>query len=314
MAIIFAMLFLLTGLVWSQGIKEVVIYGYPLGVGESIGEKFYHPYDGDLRQVADYLNSHKTMKGIITGASDQFRYQKDHDAKNPGLALGRAIDLKRYMIERFGVDSTQLVIQVDEPSAKGAQFRYASIRLDLPEQLPSQVDTLYMEPRIIIQETNNYWDNLGLNFRIGVSSSPYGAIPIVAGAIVYKDKLHVEAQFGHTFWSDQRDLAGMSLSVWRRMSGGQMVYFLINRPQGHLQVGPAIGWFRIEEISQYYYGYTRMSEGLTLGVRLRLFNCLDATGSYFPHKERAAERQFAVTKDGSFLMAITFNHYFGGGK
>ena len=307
---VLVILFLLTAHGWSQ---EVVIAGYPKGVAGSIGGDFFKPVYGQLQEVADVLNQNPTADGIITGVADGNKYRKNNDAKNPGLALGRAHVLRQLMIEKFGVDSTQLIIQSIDVKVKGGEYRYSSIRVrrELPLPMP-KADTVYLQPQIEKTEIhhNYYNDEFGLKLGIGMTGTPSGIIPSVSGAVVYKKWLYIEGLFGHTFWSDSRDVAGVSYDTWSRFTGGQLVIF----PFDKKTVGFSAGWIRLEEISQYYYKYALMSEGLTMGVRLRITENLGLDGKYFPNKQRLAEmeREYAVSKQNQWILSVTYNFSFGG--
>ncbi|XOU94152.1 MAG: hypothetical protein ACNFW9_04880 [Candidatus Kerfeldbacteria bacterium] len=297
---------------WSQ---EVVIAGYPKGVAGSVSNDFFEPVYSQLQEVADVLNQNPTADGIITGVADGYKYHKNNDTKNPGLALGRAHVLKQLMIEKFCVDSTQLIIQSTDVKVKGDEYRYSSIRVrrELPLPMP-KADTVYLVPQIQVKEIhhNYYNDEFGLKLGLGVTSTPSGIIPFVSGAVVYKKWLYIEGLFGHTFWSDSRDVAGKSHDTWSRFTGGQLVIF----PFEKKTVGFSAGWIRLEEISQHHYKYALMSEGLTMGIRFQFFENFELEGKYFPNKQRLAEmdRDYAVSKKNQWLISVSYNLFFGGEK
>ncbi len=295
---------------WSQ---QVIIAGYPKGVAGSVSGDFFKPVYNQLQEVADVLNQNPTADGIIMGGADGNQYRTNHDAKNPGLALGRAHVLRRLMIDFFDVDSTQLIIESDDGKVKGGEYRYSSIRIRRELPLPTpKADTVYLVPQIKEIYHNYYNDEFGLKIGVGITGTPSGIIPSVSGAVVYKDWLYVEGLFGHTFWSDSRDVAGISYSTWSRFIGGQLVVF----PFDKKTIGFSTGWIRLEEISQHYYKYLLMSEGITLGMRLRITKNLELEGKYFPNKQRLAEmeRDYAVSKKNQWLLSISYNLSFGGEK
>ena len=108
--------------------QEVVVSGFPVGTAGSIDDSFFEPYFTQLQMVADTLKQYPLLHAIVMGSADGETYRANNDAQNPGLALGRAHALRAILISKFGVDSTQLVVQTEEAAAKGAEYRYASVR------------------------------------------------------------------------------------------------------------------------------------------------------------------------------------------
>jgi len=109
--------------------QEVVITDFPIGVGGSVSDEFFTPYFPQLQLIADKLIEFPSTRAIVTGSADGVRYRSGNDAKNTGLALGRAHALRNLLVEKFNVDPLRIVIQSVDSKAKGGSFRYASVRL-----------------------------------------------------------------------------------------------------------------------------------------------------------------------------------------
>jgi hypothetical protein len=85
----------LTGPVLSQ---EVVITDFPLGVGGSVDPDVFKPYYAQLKAISDTLRMYPLARAIVAGGADGEEYRENNDAKNPGLALGRAYILRNLLI------------------------------------------------------------------------------------------------------------------------------------------------------------------------------------------------------------------------
>jgi len=305
---------LLPGVTWSQ---EVVVSGFPIGVGGSVSRDFFRPYYPELQAMADTLRKYPLVRAVITGGADGEHYRQNHDAKNPALALGRAHALRNLLIYEFKVDSAQIVIRSEDVKTKGARYRYASVRIarevsDLDARLDTVENRPPVEKHIIeVKEISRYVpENIGLQLCAGFSSSPFGGIPIVKGAITWKRIVFVEGVLGHTFWNNTFRFEGSNLDTRRRLAGGQVVVY----PSRDIPVGIVGGWVRIEEISRKYYEYVRMSEGPLFGLRASPFDFLSVTAAYNPAKQRVAGDRISRSKNDRFLVAITVHIAFGGGK
>ncbi|MEW5796418.1 MAG: hypothetical protein AB1772_08640 [Candidatus Zixiibacteriota bacterium] len=307
----------LTLLVGGGSAQEVVVSGFPLGVGGSIEPDFLHPYHQALQAIADSLRLHPGARAIITGSADGVEFDEHHDAKNPGLALGRAHLLRNVLVYDFGVDSTQITIESQETYEVGDEYRFASVRL-IPEtnDLSARVAALENRPPVekhfteVREVPASFIESFGLQAGAGLSTTPFGAVPIVAGAITWKRVLYVEGMFGHTMWDNSYRFMNVELDTWRRLAAGLAVY----RPVDNLPVGVVGGWIRIEEISQRYYDYVSMSEGPLLGLRATPFEFASVTALYNPSKHRVAESNFSESKNGQFLISILVHYCLGGGK
>ncbi|HWR83977.1 MAG TPA: hypothetical protein VN285_11805 [Candidatus Deferrimicrobium sp.] len=297
--------------------QEILITDFPLGVGGTINPDFFKPYYPQLQVLADTLQKYSLARAVIVGSADGTRYESDNDAKNPGLALGRAHVLRNLLITEFHVDSTQLLIQSTDVHAQGGQYRFVSIRVDRElEEMDTRLDTLAQQPIVQrpiteVREITNYLtENMGLRLSAGVSSSPFGGIPIVTGAVVWKKAVFIEGVVGHTFWSNSYRFEGASLDTWRRMAGGQLTIY----PWKRTAVGIVGGWIRVEEISQKYYAFVKLSEGPVLGVRVTPHRHATITGLYNPARHRVAGDRISKPKNGQFIVTITLHVDVGGGK
>ena len=309
--------------VTAAGAQEVVITGFPLGVGATIEQKFFEPYFPQLQSVADQIALDPLAHAIVVGQADGARYVTDNDAKNPGLSLGRAHALRNVLVRHFGVDSTRVFIQSADVPARGDQYRSVSVRVEtLPADTDRQVEEVLpavvvsepvtTEPApVTVTENNNYFsDQMALRLSAGVSSSPFGGLPMVSGAVIWKHTVSFEFVLGHTFWSDTYQFQGNSLSTWQRMVSGRItVYPWQDKPIGFIG-----GWSRIEEIAQSYYEYVRLSEGPVLGVGFNPFKHLSLTGLYNPSRQRLEGFDISSAKNGQFLLSISVFTDLGGGR
>jgi hypothetical protein len=294
--------------------QEVVVTDFPFSVGGSVDPGIFQPYQAQLKTIADTLRKYPAALAVVTGGADGGKFLHNHDAKNPGLAVGRAHALRNWLIANFNVDSTQLVIQSKDSREIGPRFRFASVRI---VRLASELapPTAIMQPATpTLQQTNrtvggvSFAEHLGLQIGAGVSSSPFGGIPMLAGAVTWKRQIYVEAIVGHTFWNGSFRFQNVGLNTRRRMAGSNLIVY----PFKNLRAGCLAGWVRIEEISQDYYQYVRKSEGLLLGMRAEPFSFLSVTGAYYPSTERTAGIPRAETKNNLFLISVTAHKTFGG--
>ena len=307
---------ILAGSLWAQ---EVVITGFPIGVGGSVEPEIFQPYYPGLKAIADSLRADPGARAIVTGSADAIEYHEDHDAKNPGLALGRAHILRNLLVIELGVDSTQIIIETLETPEVGDAYRFASVRIVRRELTPdyeARLDALENRPPLekhfteVKEVPSPFIEQLGLQASVGLGSSPFGAMPVVAGAVTWRRIVFVEGVFGHTLWDDSYRFAGSELDTKRRLAGGLVVVY----PLKDVPVGAVGGWIRIEEISQLYYDYVRMSEGPMFGLRATPFDFVSVTAVYNPSKHRVAGSEIAQSKNGQFLLSIMAHKTFGGGK
>ncbi len=314
-------------LVYTMGIagfsQEVVIEDFPLGVAGSIDPDFFTPYKSQLQAVADTLRAYPKAKAVIVGGADGEQFRENHDALNPGLALGRALILRNLLVNDFKVDSSQIVIWAEDALAFGPKHRFASVRIDrelsdihrrladLENRPPVEktITEIHDVPRDSVVHTEVI-ENLGLQFAAGLSSSPYGVLPTGSFAIFWKKSFYVEAIVGHTLWKSDFDFNGTKLDTKRRMLGGQVVVY----PDPNFPVGIVGGWMRTEEISQLFYEYVKLSEGLMLGLRSEPLDFLQITGTYNPSKRRVAGVATSELKDDQFMISVMAFKAFGGGK
>ena len=308
----------LAGIVGSVRSQEVVISGFPVGVGGGIEPQFFQAYHPELQAIADALRANPATRAIVTGGADGIEYHESHDAKNPGLALGRAHVLRNLLVNEFGVDSAQITIETQDTPLEGDSYRFASVRLVLApaSDVDARLDALENRPPVEkhfteIQEVpTNFVEHLGLQVSAGVASSPFGAMPVVAGAVTWKRIVFVEAVFGHTVWDNTYRFMGVDLDTRLREAGFLGAYY----PRRDLPIGVIAGWVRIEEISQRYYDYVQLSEGPMFGVRAMPLDYLSVTAAYNPSKHRVAGSEISQSKNSQFLVSIMVHKTFGGGK
>lgn len=303
--------------------QEVVITGFPLGVGGTIEQQFFEPYYPQLQAVADRLAADPLARAVVVGQADGVRYAQDNDAKNPGLSLGRAHALRNVLVREFGVDSTRILIQSADVPARGDEYRSVSVRIEaLPEDVeepeveivPAAVVTAPApsEPApVTVTEYNDYsTDRMSLRLSAGATSSPFGGMPTVGGAVIWKGTVSFEFVMGHTFWDDTYQFQGQNLSTWQRMASFRLaVYPWHNKPISFIG-----GWSRVEEIAQSYYEYVRLSEGPVLGVGVIPIKHLSLTGLYNPSRQRVEGYDMSSAKSGQFLLGISVFTDLGGGR
>jgi hypothetical protein len=302
--------------------QEVVIPDFPLGIGGSIEPGIFDQYKSQLQTIADTLKAYPKARAIVIGGADGVPYNKNHDALNPGLALGRALILRNLLVNEFNVDSLQIVIWADEATQYGSEHRYASVRVDremadidrrlteLENRPPiEKVTEVISAPRDSVIHTE-VMENLGLQFAAGISSSAYGPVPLGSIAIFWKKKIYAEGIFGHTFWNEDYNFGSTVLDIKRRTIGGYIVVY----PDSDVPIGIVGGWVRTEEIAQPFYEYVRLSEGIALGLRAELLDVLQITGTYNPSKRRIVGITNSDLKDDQFMISVMAFKAFGGGK
>ncbi|UCE24990.1 MAG: hypothetical protein JSU74_02775 [Candidatus Zixiibacteriota bacterium] len=325
LVMIIGCLALLAGAASSQ---EVVITDFPLGIAGSVDPKIFEPYLPQLEAISDTLNQDPTALAVVTGGSDGQRYRSSHDAKNPSLALGRAHALLSLLMEEFDVDSTQIVIRTEESKVIGPEYRYVSIKLapELTKEEPpvdpridllmARVDDLEARPPVekhfteVQTPLEEEESDLGIQFGVGVSSSPFGGIPVVTTAFTYKRVVYVEGIVGHTWWTNSFEFEGEDLDTRRRQIGGHAIIY----PFENLSLGFLGGWLRVEEMSQRYYEYAKLSEGPVIGLRALPHKHLAVTVGYNPAKHRIATRETSTTESDQFLIYLTAHMGIGGAR
>lgn len=315
---IFCLLLLLGA---SGNAQEILLTDFPMGTSSSVGDDFFQPYYESLSKFADSLNKYPMLNAVILGSADGNRFKQDHDSKNPGLALGRAHTLRNFMVDKFSVNPDQLLIESIHVKALGIKYRSASIKLDWSNyNFEQRLGKLASEPKVeqVVQPPpeviHNYYnsviENLGLQISAGFSSSPFGGIPIIAGSVNWKRQFYAEAVFGHTFWDGNYKFETFDLDTKRRLAGFHLLYY----PDANFPVGIVGGWMRVEEISQKYYEYVQLSEGIQLGLRFDVLDYLAITGTYNPAKHRKFGFDESESKNDQFMLAVTLYQRIGGGK
>lgn len=292
-------------LLWSTPAQseELRITGFPVGVGGSADESIYEPYYPELQRIADSLAASSLARAIITGSADGIRYRQNDDAVNTGLALGRAHALLNLLINKFSVDSSQLIVQSIDVENEGPEYRSVSIRVvrDL-EELALRLNTLEARP---LPE-----DNMRLHVGAGLSSSPFGAMPLVTASIDWRGFIYFEGLLGHTFWDESFTFQGNDLNTKSRLAGVQIAVY----PFKKTPVGVVGGWMRTEEISQEFYEYVQLSEGLVVGLQARPTDYLTITGAFNPSKRRIVDDLLAQSKNSQLWLSVTLNTAFGGAR
>ena len=303
----------------SVSSQEVVVNDFPIGVGGSIDPDFFKPYYPQLQKIADVLKKDREVIGVIVGTADGGRYKRENDARNPGLALGRAHVLRNLLVDIFKVDPTRLLIQSNDVQNEGGDFRTASVRVEIRpskeiiiKEIPpaEKPEPVIVEPTTIV---NNFLaENMGLRLSAGLSSSPYGVIPVIAGAVSWNNILFIEAEVGHTFWEDTYEYIQEeeTLDTKRRKAGAQIIYY----PFEEKNLGFIAGWTRVEEVSQQHYQYVKLSEGPIIGVRFLPFENISITGVYNPSKQREAGFDRATSDNDQFILSLTAFFDIGGDK
>lgn len=301
--------------------QEVVINGFPLGVGSSVDPAFWEPHYAELARFADVLNANPEARAVIVGRADGTRYRISSDAKNPGLALGRAHALRNVLVSRFGVDSTRLVIQSSDLLVPGGEYRSVCARIELPplpvvaEQAPPALVVAQEPPAVQPApveyiENNTFNDQMTIRLGFGASSTPFGALPMVTGAVIWRQTVALHMVLGHTFWNDSYQFKGANLETWNRMVGGGVTVY----PWRDKPVGFVGGYVRVEEIAQSYYEYVRLSEGPVLGVSVTPLKHVSLSALYNPARQRVEGTDLSSAKNGQFLLGLSVFTDFGGAR
>lgn len=304
--------------------QELVLPGFPVGIGIDVDPSFFSQYDIQLKAVADSLGKYSKSLAIVTGGADGNRYPRYNDALNPSLALGRAQALRNILVYKYNVDSTQILVQSADAKDKGEQYRFASIRiihgvaemdgrlhsLEHKEPLESrfaEIDEKIAElqqkpePRLLIED-------LALHLGAGLSTSAFGPIPIVSGAVSWKRYVYIEGVLGHTFWNSTFEFNGNDLDTRKRLAGGQVIVF----PFKETTVGFLGGWVRVEEISQTFYKYVELSEGPVFGIRVLPTENFTVTAAYNPSKQLEAGVPLSEADNDLFKLSVTYFLTVGG--
>ncbi|MCK4632132.1 MAG: hypothetical protein KAT79_02610 [candidate division Zixibacteria bacterium] len=318
--------------------QEVVVVDFPIGVGSGVSQDFFRPHYPALQAIADTLYKYPLVRAIVTGGADGDRYRKNNDASNPSLALGRAHALRNVLLNEFKVDARQIIVQSQDSKAKGSQYRHATVRIatelsDFKTQLDgvadhldgmethldgvaARLDTIAERPPVdqhitnITEVAEDIAEPMGLQLGVGLSSSPFGAIPVVTGAVTWERKVFVEAVVGHTLWNSSFAYSGQDLNTKRRMAGGLVFFYPVN----DFPVGVIGGWIRTEEISTKYYDYVKMSEGPIFGLRYSPYKFLYITGAYNPARQRIVGKPIVESRHNEFMISVTGFILFGGEK
>ncbi len=308
--------------------QDVVIPNFPVGVAGSVEADFFRPYMAQLQAVADTLKKYPLVQAIVTGGADGHRYASQNDAKNPGLALGRAHLLAKLLIEDLHVDSAQLTIQSKNVPDTGAIYRFASVRvprglIDLQSKIDAaesrlldRLDALENRPPVekhfteVKEVPSTFTEDFGLQLGAGFSSSPFGGMPIASAAATWRRYAYLEVVGGHSLWDNEFRFEGEDLETRRRMLGGHVSVF----PLEDIRIGFVGGWMRVEQISQYYFEYVRLSEGPLFGLRFDPTDFISVVGTYNPAKRRTAGIDKSDTDHNQFLVYVTLYKLVGGGR
>jgi hypothetical protein len=288
-----------------------------LGVGSDIKPAFFDSYLPQLQSLADTLAKYPFSFAVVTGCADGIRYKSNNDAQNPGLAIGRAQALRNLLVKDFGVDPGRIVVQANYSSDKGGPYRYAAVRVtreltDLELRIDSlekrpPVETRVIETREIEKSIS---ENMGLQVGIGLSSSPFGGIPIATGAITWKRFLYLEGVVGHTLWSNTFTVQTDDLATRRRLAGGLAAVY----PLPDIRVGIVGGWIRVEEIAQRYNSYVRMSEGPVIGLQVTPHKNVSITAVQNTAKQNIIGDVKSKLENGQIVIFADIHFLFGGGK
>ena len=331
LVIVIGSLMLLAGATAAQ---EIVIEDFPLGVAGSIDTKIFEPYLDQFQAIADTLKLDPTIRAVVTGGADGQKYRTSHDAKNPSLALGRAHTLRSLLIDDYGVDSIQIEIRTKEYKEIGPQYRFVGIRIEKfkPKKNPyyddkiagllARIDSLEARPPIEkhftevkeVPPVEDEESDLGIEFGLGVTSSPFGGLPIITTAFTYKRVIYVEGIVGHTWWGNDYQWVNqdevVNLKTRRRQIGGHAIIY----PWEDVPLGFVGGWLRVEEIAQEYYEYSKLSEGPVVGVRFQPLKHIAVTAGYNPSKHRDANDETSTSENDQFLIYLTGHWGIGGAR
>jgi hypothetical protein len=297
--------------------QEVIITEFPLGVGSDIDPGFFEPYQNQLRALADTLLEYPWGFAVVTGGADGIRFNENHDAKNPGLAVGRAQALRNLLVDEFEISPDRIMIQANYSEVKGGPYRYAAVRVVRQlSDMEARIDSLEKRPPVETRTTEvreiyrSMTENMGLQLGTGLSTSPFGGVPIITGGITWKQFVFVEGIVGHTFWDNSYRFENNELATRRRMAGGLATVYPISK----IPVGITGGWIRVEEISQRYNEYVRMSEGPVIGLRITPLDYLSITAVQNTAKHNIIGDIQSRLKNGQFILFATVHVLFGGGK
>jgi hypothetical protein len=304
---------LLAGTAMTQ---EVVITDFPIGVGGSVGEEFFEPYHAQLKAVADTVKANPLGRLVITGSADGWQYRQNNDAQNPALALGRAHAVRNLLVSKYGIDSTRIMIRSEDAPGKGPQYRYASVLVvwDMSE-IETRLTTIEQQPPVekhfteIREVPTEVEESFGLQLGGGLTSSPFGVVPILTGALVFQRTLYIEGVLGATPWTNSTDYGTDDLKTRARFVAGNIIWF----PWKDKPVGFVAGWAHSEDLSKEHHQYTEASEGPTLGVRVLIINHISLTGLYNPSSRHIAGNEFSETKH-EFLLQATGHFGLGGAR
>lgn len=303
----------------SVNAQEVVVTGFPLGVGASVDPELFVPYRAQLQELADSLSLYPRARAVLVGRADGIRFRLGNDGKNPAVSLGRAHALRNILVNDYLVDSTQIWIQSSETFAKGDEYRSVSVRIEYPpvEPDPFPAPIAYVTPEV--QPTGTavdvYHDQMTLRLSGGVTSTPFGSLPTVAGAVSWNHTVSIEVIMGHTFWNDEFILTDpvlqpQRLDTWRRMVGGRLNIY----PWESQPVGFVFGWARIEEIAKSQYEFVKLSEGPVFGMTVIPFPNVSLMAAFNPARHRIAPSDKSFGKDGQILVSISMFTDFGGSR
>jgi hypothetical protein len=297
--------------------QEIIVTGFPVGKAGSVDQSLFEPYYPALSALADTLRVYPMARAVVTGGADGKRFGHNNDALNPALALGRAHALRRLLIQRFDVDSTQIIMTTESDSLQGPRYRYAAVRLvrdlaDFETRLNAVEQRPPVKERFIprVDTVNVVTDDYVLHVGAGLATSPFGGIPVVTGGLTWKRTIAFEAILGHTFWNGEYPFQGNNLDTRRRLAGGYLIVY----PSPGLRLGVVGGWIRIEDIAEDYYRYVRLSEGPVLGLRATPFDFLAVTGVFNPSKRSTAEDLISRANNDQFFLSVTAYLEFGGGR
>jgi len=313
-----AMLIVFVAVLSMEGsAQEVMVTDFPPGVGIDIDSGFFEPYSSQLRNIAEILKDDTLAVAVITGSADGIKYLANHDAKNPGLAVGRALALRNYVVKSFGVDENRIFIQSENIENTGGQNRFAKIVVEKGiSYLNGRIDKLERQSKLETQKADTantervFEESLGLRLGAGYTSTPFGGMPIVTGSITWKRTLFIEAVVGHTIWNSSYTFDNTDLST-RRQGAGVLVSLF---PEPKIPVGLVAGWMRIEEVSRKYNAYVRMSEGPIIGIRVSPLDFLSLTVLQNTAKQNIIGDINSRLKNGQFIFFADIHITLGGGK
>ncbi len=242
------------------------------------------------------------------------------------------------MTTEFQINPIQIVINSEEVTEKSPHGRYASVRISQESielamlvarlralekntsfgDILTRLEALESQPPVekhftevqIPDTTKSFSDKFGIQVSTGISSSPFGGMPIVAGGVTWETNLFLEVTAGHTLWTTTFPFNDLKLKTQKRLLGGQLTYY----PFENKNIGLLGGWLRVEEIANDYYEFVKLSEGPMFGVRVTPLQSISLTASYNPAKHKLITEELSTTKNGQFVLSLTFFEIFGGGQ